>query len=753
MKKIILTVLITLAFVLMLAVSVSAAEKTCLNCGKAYGAPTITTQPDCGKVTNGVLTFTCTCGNSETQEFKPMHLYKGTITTPPTCTAGENGVAVQTEGVMTYTCTSCNKTTTSTIPVTHKHHSEVTVAATHTTTGTMTHICDCGDTYTTELPIVHNFVEASRTVSNCQATITYKCHITGCTVTKTETITQHSYSFSMVETEPTCFFEGVIGGYCTACGIMAETTIAKQHENESQITKAATCTEEGILRHTCLYCDTTHTDIIAASHDYSSGITHIVYADGYTEYGTRYMKCAKCSAEEGLLANPIFTFNGYGCTAFTSGGTVEITCGYTVNIDALAEYQSVMNNSLKFGIVGAAEDHCELLGTGTAPLVSSTCAPIGNANVTFTLGYENGTTGSETINCKIKQVTMDSSKYATVNGRFTGITYEHHTTYFYFCLYVFDGVKTVYISDDSCRDLPLPVSYALLNDNGGSHDKVSNEVSIGGLEYSTVEGTTANADRTTTIQNSINNAKSNQANADSAQNEDTVAGVSNLGNMVGTLDRATELLNYYLELGGDATYYRDFDIEALLNDSTTANSSWLSSINNILRASEALAIEGERVNIDQKAETIVDLPQGTIFFNNTARDLYLSFVDGRYYTDTDVDNLTVTTDANGNKTYTATIIYTLVDYYSFYPYKDDTSTSSFLLWGPTKKELAQLHLDGSALDFLIYSQLTYEVTWTEGQRAGKDSNFNALEGFTDETTGATVTLVTNSAVATTTEAN
>ncbi|MBO4983569.1 MAG: hypothetical protein J6D23_05875 [Clostridia bacterium] len=737
MKKTLLMVLMSIIFTLVFAVSISAAEKACTSCGEVYGAPVIETQPNCGNGTNGVLKFTCTCGKTETLEFEPIHLYQGVITTEPSC---------NTDGLMTYTCTACKDTTTEVIPAKHKHHSVVDVAATHTTTGSMTHTCEyCGDTYKTTLPIVHNFKEVSRTVSDCKATITYKCQITDCTVTKTETVISHNYSFSMIEKEPTCFFEGVIGGYCVSCGKIVETALAKQHKNETEVTKAATCTETGILRQTCLYCDTTHTDIIPASHDYSAGVTHIVYKDGYTEYGTRYIRCAKCSAEEGLLANPIFTFKGYSRTDFASGQKVEISCGYTVNVDALNEYQSVMEIPLSFGIVGAAEDHCELLGANTAPLVSQTGEPVANADVTFTLNYEDKSTAEQKINCKVKKVEINKTEYATLNGKFTGIPYEHHTTYFYFCLYIFDGTKTVYVSDDSCRDLPLPISYALLNNAGGDHDTVNkNSVSIGGLEYSTVDGTEANADRTTTIQNSIKDAKTNQEYADSASNEKTVAGIGNLGNMVGTLDRATELLNYYLELGGDATHYKDFDIEKMLSDSETANSSWLTSINNILRASEALAIVGERVNIDQKAETIVDLPQGTIFFNNKARDLYLSFVDGRYYTDTDIDNLTVTT-VNGKKVYTATIVYTLIDYYSFYPYKDDDSTSSFLLWGPSKQELAQLHLDGSALDFLIHSQLTYEVTWTEGQRAGEDSNFNKLEGFTKETTGATLTLVSNSA--------
>lgn len=738
MKKIWLTALVTVFLAIILALGISAGKPVC-SCGKELGTPTVDVVPDCGTNTNGALKFTCSCGEETFMEIAPKHLYKGVITTEPTCSS---------DGLMTYTCTKCNAQETVSIPKTHKYHSVVTKAATHTETGTIKHECEwCKDTYTSDLAIVHNFEEVSRTASaGCAITVRYECKITGCSVTKEEEITRHNFSFTMIEKEPTCFFEGKVGGYCIDCGEIVERNIEKQHKNEAEITKEATCTTEGTLRHTCLYCNVTYTDIIAASHDYSAGVTHIVYADGYTEYGTRYIKCARCDAEEGLLANPIFIFNGYAFTPFTSGSTVEITCGYTVNVEALQEYQRVMDNSLKFGIVGASEKHCDTFGIDTPPLVSETCLPIGNANVEYELGYENGTKNNVTINCNVKQVKINNSKYATLNGKFTGITYEHHTTYFYFCLYVYDGNKTVYVSDDSCRDVPLPISYALLNNSGGNHDTVNkNNITIGGMEYSTIDGTEANKDRTEIIQGSIEDAKSNQANADSARNENTVAGIGGLGNLVGTLDRANTLLEYYLELGGDATYYRDFDIEQMLNDSSAAKDSWLSSINNILRASEALAIEGEKVNIDQKYETIVDLPKGVILFNNKARDLYLSFIDGRFYTDTDIDNLTVTTNAKGEKVYTATLVYTIVDYYSFYPYINDTDDSSFLLWGPSKNQLAQLHLDGSALDFLIYSQLTYEVTWTEGERAGRDDNFNKIEGFKNEKTGATVTLVDNSA--------
>ena len=157
-----------------------------------------------------------------------------------------------------------------------------------------------------------------------------------------------------------------------------------------------------------------------------------------------------------------------------------------------------------------------------------------------------------------------------------------------------------------------------------------------------------------------------------------------------------------------------------------------------------MAIEGERVNIDQTAETAVSLPSSNSLWSNN-RDWYLTFIDGQYHTDTDLDDLSFeyVAQRNGNydlvdgkyvrvengkgsyvKKFTATIKYVVIDYYSFYEYRDSTSTSSFLLWGPTKKELAQLHLDGNALDFLIESSITYSVTWTEGQRAANDGTLN-----------------------------
>lgn len=260
---------------------------------------------------------------------------------------------------------------------------------------------------------------------------------------------------------------------------------------------------------------------------------------------------------------------------------------------------------------------------------------------------------------------------------------------------------------------------------GGDHDDVTHGTSIkfGDIEYSTVKGTEPDSKRLDIITSSANAYKTEQSSTSSVEDEDTISSIGSLGSFLGTVPNANALLNYYLELGGDATHYRDLDVQSLITNSTVANSSWLESINNILRASEYLAVEGKTVNIDQTTETQVQLSKSTGLWNKN-RDWYLAFIDGFYYTDTDVDNLTVTVAEDGTRTYSATIVYTVIDYYSFYDYRNSEDTSSFLLWGPTRKELAQLHLDGNALDFLIESQLTYTVEWTDGERVGQDELYD-----------------------------
>ena len=668
-----------------------------------------------------ILTFSVSAEETACTE----HTYASQqVTVKPIPTCSQNA----TDGIVTYTCSVCGATKESSFTVEHEYHSVVLTPASCTEKGVIEHTCNyCGDAYTEELDYVHTYNSVVTTAPSCTKSgkTTHTCTLCDYSYVE-ETAPHHSYSDLKVLLVPTCFFEGQVSYTCSVCGESVIESVEKSHDYETQITKAATCTENGILRHTCINCNTSHTDVIVAAHDYSKNeIVKIVYTD-YTKTGVKYLGCSKCGDvgenDEGIIANPLFIFLGYSIpeinTESTTEGNVEIGCSYTVDIDALQQYLDVMGEgSLEYGVVGAVESHLLIDGTQYPPLNPQT--GITNDSLIAGTGF-------------VKKVEFVGDTYSTVDARLANIDEANHPTFFYFCLYAYDSInqKTVYISDDSCRETPLPISYAMLNKSDADHDNVQDSsVELGDLTYSTVEGTKPSEDRLTIIANSANSYKTQTPTEGSTQDEDTVSQIGSIGSWAGTVPNANELLNYYLELGGDATHYRDLDVATLISKVTVAKNSWMLSINNALRASELMAIMGETVNIDQTAETKVQLQNSTGLWSSN-RDWYLTFIDGMYYTDTDVDNLTVT-EVNGVKTYSATIVYTVIDYYSFLEYLDSDDTSSFLLWGPSKQELAQLHLDGNALDFLIESQISYEVSWTEGQRIGNDGNINEYEAITN----------------------
>ena len=678
-----------------------------------------------------VISLLCALAICVGAESCTTHTFEtATITKAPSCPdANDATVGV---GTMTYTCSVCGATEERQIPAKHTYHSEVTTKASCTTGGEIKHTCTlCGDTYTETTDPVHAYHLTVVTPATCteNGVGTNKCSLCSDVVENVTIPASHTYTNLVEVRVPTCFFEGEVQFDCSVCGKTGLTeAVEVTHKNETSIITAATCTTDGLIRHTCLYCNATHTDIIAAKHTYdvvNGAPTSIVYTD-YTSTGVKYYTCDNCDSTEGIIANPIFIFLGYSATPYTEGSDVEITCGYTIDVDALQEYRQVMGeDKLQYGVVGAYESH---LGSGVAPLDSATGEPIDKKPDSDT-----------TEKVSVKKIQFAKDIYKTANGTLTGIDYNNHSTFFYLCLYIYNGEKTVYISDDSCRDVPLPISYAMLVDGSGDHDNVTtNKVSFAnGIEYSTVEGTVPSQERLDLIANSSADYKSEAATADSASDENTVASIGSLGSWAGTVPNANALLNYYLELGGDATHYRDLDINSLITKNTVAKESWQTSINNILRAAELMAIEGQTVNIDQTTETENQLTSSNSLWSSN-RDWYLTFIDGFYYTDTDLNDLTVTVAADGTKTYSATIVYTVIDYYSFYPYKDSTDTSSFLLWGPTKAELAQLHLDGNALDFLIESTVTYTVNWTEGERVAEDKYFGTYTNIAEETVNANI---------------
>ena len=90
-------------------------------------------------------------------------------------------------------------------------------------------------------------------------------------------------------------------------------------------------------------------------HDLENAIVaNIVYGD-FTSIGTKVLKCPRCSAEDitGGEAPALFTCRGYSAPENGKGG---IAIGFTVNNEAITEYEEVTGKTLKYGVFAVLKD-------------------------------------------------------------------------------------------------------------------------------------------------------------------------------------------------------------------------------------------------------------------------------------------------------------------------------------------------------------------------------------------------------------
>ncbi len=200
----------------------------------------------------GVMTYTCECGDSYTEEIEktPGHSYTSKVTTPATHLK---------TGVMTYTC-ECGDSYTEEIEKTpgHSYTSKVTTPATHTSTGVMTYTCECGDSYTEEIEKTpgHSYTSKVTTPATHLKTgvMTYTCE---CGDSYTEIIDKLAdHNHNAVVIEPTCT-EGGYTTYTCACGdsYVSDYVDALGHtDGDWVVTKPATTTQTGTKTQSCSVC-------------------------------------------------------------------------------------------------------------------------------------------------------------------------------------------------------------------------------------------------------------------------------------------------------------------------------------------------------------------------------------------------------------------------------------------------------------------------------------------------------------------
>ena len=270
--------------------SVGIMTYTC-SCGDSYTeeiakleghnfTPSVTKTPT--HTEEGVMTYTCLCGDSYTEAIPTLegHDYKATVT-EPTCEDG---------GYTTYIC-KCGDSYIAdfTEAKGHSYSETVTTPATHTSVGIMTYTCSCGDSYTEEIAKLegHSFTPSvTKTPTHTEeGVMTYTC---SCGDSYTEAIpTLEGHAYKATVTEPTCE-EGGYTIYTCKCGdsYIADYTEAKGHSYSETITTPATHTEEGVMTYTC-FCGDSYTEAIPTleGHDYKAVVTAPTCEEGgYTTY-------------------------------------------------------------------------------------------------------------------------------------------------------------------------------------------------------------------------------------------------------------------------------------------------------------------------------------------------------------------------------------------------------------------------------------------------------------------------------------
>ena len=196
------------------------------------------------------------------------------------------------------------------------------------------------------------------------------------------------------------------------------------------------------------------------------------------------------------------------------------------------------------------------------------------------------------------------------------------------------------------------------------------------------------------------NAYGKGATCSDAEIESILRGASTIrlgGSFFSSYKNAGKLIGHFLDNSGEDY---DIDMDEFLKD-TNALKTRNDELNDALRACEALAIEGEKINVYQKEE---------IVHHNLSGDWWYAV--GSYFTSIEIIDLSV----SGN-VYSATVKYNVTDFYNW-DFNNDTSVFSGFLGSLTNnispKDLHQLHRAGKAQEFLSHGEVTYTFSWIKG---------------------------------------
>ena len=238
-------------------------------------------------------------------------LYSSTVTTEATCL---------TDGVKTFTC-SCGKSYTETIAAYGHTYGDFVVdkAATYTETGEKSKYCGrCGDrTEVTEIPkltcTTHVYKYSSTiTAASCtsEGEDLYVCSNCGAEDKVVTAMLSHNYGEFVIDKAATYTSEGVKSRYCDDCGARTEITVIPKlvcenhnYEYVSTVIKA-TCTQTGTDMYVCTICDSTK-EVTVDKTEHTYGDFVVDKAPTYEETGEKSKYCTVCGNRTEITVIPV----------------------------------------------------------------------------------------------------------------------------------------------------------------------------------------------------------------------------------------------------------------------------------------------------------------------------------------------------------------------------------------------------------------------------------------------------------------
>lgn len=396
--------------------------------------------------------------------------------------------------------------------------------------------------------------------------------------------------------------------------------------------------------------------------------------DDYTQKGTAEFICPDCSVTS-MQLDPLVSLKGFSL----SDNDEKLCVGYTVNNDAVEMLKSI-NANFQIGMVAGAKKY---LGD-KAPLDSKTATPVDLSS----------------YNAAVLKADITNGQYSSVDLKLEGFTTASSFEGLYLSAYVYDGNSVKYVMT-STKETPKQVSLVSI--------KNSEAFTISGVSFSLFQPDSTIAwDRQRQMNNSkadFNTGSSQTQSQLDATKSDTKLITNGLTSLI--YPNGSSYMKHYLKATGE-DYIISMTSSGFFKSSETKGHR-TTRITQAMRAAEALAVEGGKVNVYQKTEQVNH-------FSSSTDDWRLSV--GSYFTCINMLDVTVTVGADGKKTYSAKVEYNVTDFYNWETNDYNRQLKDLL---PSPHDLHELHKAGLAKEFVSRGTVTYNITWTEGQTADQIS--------------------------------